>query len=231
MVKRHLKRLNAPKCWPVTKKQNKWITRPNPGPHPIKKCIPLSVLIKDLLKHAETTNEVKKIILKKEILINKKSRKDHKFPVGLMDTVEIERTKEYYRLLINKKGKFILIPIKKEEANIKPCKIIGKKILKKKRIQLNLYDGNNILVEKDNYKVGDSLVLDLTNNKINSHLKLEKNSNVYLTGGSYIGTIATVLELNQKDQKIIKLKYGSQEIKTFKKNIFVVGELIKEYGK
>ncbi|MBL7147390.1 MAG: 30S ribosomal protein S4e [Nanoarchaeota archaeon] len=231
MVKKHLSSLNAPTCWPIKKKQHKWITRPNPGPHALKKCIPLSILIKNLLNHAETTKQAKKILTNKEILINKKIRTNHKFPVGIMDTIEIPKTKEYYRLLLNKKGKFIIIPIKKEETKIKPCKIIGKTILKKKKVQINLYDGTNILVEKDNYKVGESIVLNLSNNKEISNLKLEKNSKAYLTGGKHIGRLATILELNKKGSKTIILSYDKQKIKTSKEHIFIVGDALKEYEK
>ena len=229
MVKKHLSRLNMPKCWQVKKKVNKWITRPKPGPHPLKTCIPLSILIKDLLNHAETTKQTKKILTNKGILIDKKARKDHRYPVGLMDTIEIPKTKEFFRLILNQKGKFSIIPIKKEETEIKPCKIIGKTILKKKKIQLNLFDGKNLLVDKDDYKVGDTIILNLSNKKIISQLKLEKNAKVYLTGGSHVGKIATIIE--EKDSKTVTLNYDKQNIKTSKNYVFVIGDLLKEYEK
>jgi len=228
MVKRHLSRLNAPKCWTIKKKQSKWVTRPNPGPHPLKKCIPLSILIKDLLNHAETTKQVKKILNNKDIIVDKKVRKDHKFPAGLMDTIEIPKIKEYYRIILNNKNKLILMPIKKEETEIKPCKIIGKKILKNKKIQLNLFDGKNILIEKDSYKVGDTIIINLLNNKINSHLKLEKDSKVYLTDGNHVGKIATISEI-KKGSKTVTLNHDKQKIKTAKEYVFVIGDILKEY--
>ena len=231
MSKKHLSRLNMPKCWPVKRKSSKWVTKPNPGPHPLKACIPLSILIKDLLGHTETTKQTKNIIANKEVLIDKKPRKDHKYPVGIMDTVEIPKTKEYYRLILNQKGRFTLHPIKKEETEIKPYKIIGKTILKKKKIQLNLFDGKNLLVDKDNYKVGDTIVLNLINNKIGSHLKLEKNSKVYLTSGNYVGKIAVISEFDKRDPNTITLKHNKEEIKTSKKYLFVIGDLLKEYEK
>lgn len=231
MVKKHLSSLNAPKCWPIKRKEHKWTTRPNPGPHPLKRSIPLNILIKNLLKYAEKTKETKRILTNKEILIDKQIRKDHKFPIGLMDTIEIIKSKEYYRLLLNKKGKFILVPIKKEETEIKPLKIIGKKTVKNKKIQINLHDGRNILIEKDNYKVGDSIIINPLNKKIISHLKLEKNSKVYLTGGNHIGKIAIVTELNKKGSKTIILNYNKEKIKTSKNYVFVIGETLNEYEK
>jgi len=230
MAKKHLSRLNAPKCWPIKKKQSKWITRPNPGPHPLKRGIPLSILIKDILKYAETTKQVKKILGNKEILIDKKARKDCKFPIGLMDTIEIPKTKGYYRIILNKNNKLIVTPIKKEGIEIKPCKIIGKKILKNKKTQLNLFDGRNILIDNDNYKVGDTIILNLSNNKIESHLKLEKDSKVYLMSGNHVGKIAIVSEF-KKDSKNLTLDCNKQEIKTAKNYAFVIGDILKEYEK
>lgn len=218
-----------PNCWPVKRKLNKWVTRPNPGPHPLKRCIPLSILIKDILNHAETTKEAKRIVNRKEILIDKKYVKESRHPIGLMDTIEIPKTKEYYRILLNQKGKFTIFPIKKEETEIKPCKIIGKKVLKKKKIQLNLFDGKNLLIDTKDYKVGDTVILNLSNKKIISHLKLDKNSKVYLTGGNNIGKIATIFELNKKGSKTITLTYEKQKIKTSREYIFVIGDTLKEY--
>src|SRR3989344_4686856 len=140
MSKSHLSRLYMPKSWPVPKKQNKWIIKPSPGPHPLKECIPINIILKNILKYARTTREVKKILSNKEIIVDKKIIKDQKFPLGLFDILEIPKTNEYFIILLNKKGKFILKPIKKEESSLKLCKIINKTLLKGKKIQLNLYD-------------------------------------------------------------------------------------------
>ena len=58
----HMKRLLAPKFWRVSKKENKFIVSPSPGPHPKKTCIPLKVLLRDILNYAENSLEVKKIL-------------------------------------------------------------------------------------------------------------------------------------------------------------------------
>ena len=62
MVKRHLSRLTAPKSWPIKRKSTKWITRPHPGPHTLKNCMSLNIVLKNILKYAKTTKEVKKIL-------------------------------------------------------------------------------------------------------------------------------------------------------------------------
>src|SRR3989344_1021916 len=161
MSKKHLKRLAAPRTWPIQRKTNKWITKPNPSGHSIDKTMPINLILKEILKLTKTTQETKKILNQKKVLINKKPIKNIKFPVSLMDILEIPKINKYYRVLFNKKGKLILHPIEKEEASIKLSKIINKTLLKHKKLQLNLDDGRNILIDKEEYKTGDTIVFDL----------------------------------------------------------------------
>lgn len=221
---KHLKRLNAPKSWPIKQRKGiKFITKPSPGPHSLEKSIPLDILMKDVLNYAQTTREVKKILNESKILVNNIIRKDHSFPIGIMDTISIPSTNEYYRLLYNEKGKFSLKPIKKEDALIKLYKIKNKTILKGNKLQLNLDDGKNILVPKDGYKVGDTILLE--GNKIKKHLKLEKNAMIFLTNGKYIGTVGTLEEIHKPsaltETKIV-FKLNNKKFETLKKYAFVV---------
>ncbi|MEK6907511.1 MAG: 30S ribosomal protein S4e [Nanoarchaeota archaeon] len=226
MAKRHLFALNAPSNWPIKRKEYKWVIRPNPGSHPLKRCLPLNLLLRGILNYARTSREIKKILQDGEILINKRIIKDQKFPVGVMDNIEIKSKNEYFRLFINSSNKYELKKINKEEAKLKLCKIINKKILKKGLIQLNLFDGRNIIVGKDSYKTGDSILLDLENNKIVSHLKLEKNAFVYLIGGKYIGNtgkLELIKEYGLQPAKI-SLKSDKKDIETLKEFAFVINE-------
>ncbi len=221
MVKNHLKRLNAPKSWPIKKKEAIWIIRPNPGAHELANSIPLTIALRDLLKHAKTTREVKHIVYNKEVLIDGKRRKDLAYPVGLMDVISIPEIKENHRLLFNKKGKISAVKIDDKESKIKVCKIRQKK-LSKGKTQLNTTDGRNILVEKDTYKVGDSVVIEFEKQKIIQHLKLEKGALIYLTGGKHIGSVGKIETIDNK--KIIFKTKENDVYETLKKFAFVIGE-------
>jgi len=229
MVKRHLKRLAAPKTWPIKRKENKWITKPSSGPHPIKKSLPLNIVIKNLLKYAKTTREVKLILNNGKILINKVARKDQKFPIGAMDVIEAPEVGERYRMAYTKQGLFNLIPISEEEAKLKPAKITNKTTLKGKKIQLNLNDGTNIIVEKDSYKVNDTVIIDMTSEKekIKKHLKFEKGATVYLTDGKHIGVRGTVEGIQSTFQdQTITFKVDKEIYKTSKHFAIVVDDSI-----
>ena len=221
MGNNHLKRLAAPKTWQVKRKRLKFITKPVAGPHNFDVGMSLNTLLKEVLNYANTTKEVKKILGMNDIKIDGRVRKDFRFPVGIFDTVEFTNTNEYFRVILNKNGKLDLIKIKKDEVSIKPCKITGKTMVKGK-LQLNLYDGKNILVDENFYKVGDTLLLSLQERKINKHLKLGKNSTIFLTGGRHIGETVNVEDI-VKDRVIYK-DQKNELVETSKKYAFVIGD-------
>ena len=193
----HLSRIASPKLWNIPRKGRKWITRTSPGPHSLGSSINLSILLKYILGYSNSQRDVKEIINNGDIKVDSKIRKDYHFAVGLMDTISFDKLNENYRVLLNKKGKIILTKISKEESIKKPFKILTKTLLKNKKMQLNLSNGKNILVDKDSYKVSDTLIMDLLTNKIVDHLPLKEGSIIYLTGGSKIGHVGKVVSITK----------------------------------
>src|SRR3989344_3030038 len=165
----HLKRQNAPKSWPIPRKGTTFVVRPNFG---FSKGIPLLIILRDMLKIAENKKEVKKAIYMKNIIINGRTARDEKEGIFLFDTLNIIPTKKHYRIILSQKGKFDLEEIKEHESDYKISKIIGKKILKGKEVQLNLSDGRNFLSDIK-CKVNDSILINLKNKKIEK-IDLEK---------------------------------------------------------
>jgi small subunit ribosomal protein S4e len=183
-----LKRLAAPKWWPIKRKVKKFVVAPR-GSHPKDFSLPLLVLIRDILKLAETNKEAKRIIKAGEVLIDNRKVKDPKFGIGLLDVIEIPSLKKSWRAIPQNGLSFIEISSK--EAKLKICKIINKKTLKKNKNQLNLNDGRNILTE-EKYSTHDSLLIEIPEQKIVEHLKFEEGSLVLVTGGKNAGKMAKI---------------------------------------
>lgn len=222
MGKDHFKRLAAPKTWQIMRKESKFITKPVPGPHSLEAGIPLSALLKEFLNYDASMREIKKILNFNDIKIDGKIVKNSRFPIGIFDLIEISNINTYLRVILNRKGKIELVKINKEEASLKPCKIIGKTMVKGK-LQLNLYDGKNILVDDNSYKVGDTVLLSLPEQKITKHLKLSKKSTIALTGGKHIGELGIVEDIIE--DKIIYKNMNGDLVETSKKYAFVVGDI------
>jgi small subunit ribosomal protein S4e len=220
----HLKRLSIPQTWPIPRKRLKFAVNPSPGPHAKMDCIPLRIILRDILGYADNAREAKNILSQEKVLVDKRPRKDSRFPVGLMDVVEIPSTKQYFRMITGKQG-LELMKIQDKEASWKLCKIVGKTTLKGGIQQLNLHDGKNILIKKDTFKVGDSIKISLPDQRLIKDYKLEKGSHGFITAGRNIGFWGRIKEVEQREHSLEKstvtLDTGEKEIKTLRRYIFI----------
>ncbi len=224
---RHQKRIAASKRLPLPRKGAHYITSPSPGPHKRAESIPLSILLRDLLKLVDSSREVKILLNQGKILINGVARKDHRFPVGFLDVISFVDTSAKYFVTYNTLGKLEVKKLEKETP--RALKIVGKTTLEKGKTQMNFFTGHNIILDKSKeYRVGDSVILD--NNKIKKHLKFEKGANVFLTSGKHVGHSGIIQEIKKNkswsQQKIIIVKTKSETFETPQEYAYVVdGEL------
>jgi small subunit ribosomal protein S4e len=219
-MKRHLKRLNAGKRWKILRKTTTFVVRPKPGAHPLDQGLCLGMIIRDCLGYARTMGEVKIILASRNVLVDGKRITDPKYLAGLMDVVSIRETKENFRLLLSRRGFLELVKIPEKEASVKPKKIIGKTKTKGGLMQLNFFDGSNLLTKEDKYKVGDSVVVQLPG-KIGQHIALAPGVIIYLTGGKHIGEIGSVESIGSQG---VTYKAKSEKHVVQKKHAFVIGE-------
>lgn len=222
-MSKSMKRLTAPRSWPVPRKLSYWITKPSPGPHPIERSMPVLTVVRDMLKLCDTGREAKRIIGNKEILIDGRPVREHKFPVGLMDVISIPKIDENYRMLLDRRGKFRLVKLTEDEAGWKLCRIENKTTVKGGRTQLNLHDGRNILVDVDEYRTGDVLKIEVPSQKILETYKLAKGNIAMIISGSHAGEVAHIesYEVTRSPSpNLVKFREG---ITTIKDNVFVIG--------
>ncbi len=219
----HQKRLSAPKTYKIPRKVAKWIVKPSPGPHN-KEAIPLLVIVRDFLKLADTAREARRIIAAGEILVDGVVRKDYKFPVGLFDVITIPKLDKSYRILFDERGRYI--PKEIEDADLKLYKIVNKTVVKGGKIQLNLFDGTNILASNE-YKTKDSLLLKIPEKEIVDHLKFEEGALVMITGGTHAGEIGRLKEykiVRSSAPNLVTVEGEERDITTIEDYIFVIGK-------
>jgi small subunit ribosomal protein S4e len=192
----HLKRLAAPSFWPIPKKKYTWTFSPSPGPHKKDECIPLAIIVRDILGLAETGKEAKKIIKAREILVDGKVRTDHRFPVGLLDVISIPKLNKHYRVVPYKNG-LKLIEIDENDAKKKILKIVGKRSIKGNRFQLNMNDGKNIIVNENKYRTNSSLLVEIPTLKILDYIEMDVGNLVLITSGQNSGKIGRIVEVKE----------------------------------
>lgn len=213
MASSHLKRIVAPKTWPILRKTTKFISRPKPNGQALSLTLPVVVVMRDLLGLVETSAQARRILRTQEVKVNGNRVFDTDSAVGFMDLLDIVGKK--YRILINQNNVLTVIPAK-EDAIIQ--KIAGKTSVKGKT-QVNCASGFNFLVEKDSYKVGDSIAIEA--GKVTAHYAMAVGASVLLTGGSHIGKVGVVESI---EGNVIKLKVGEEILETAKTHAYVVGK-------
>ena len=225
-MRKHLKRLNAPRALRLHRKEETWTIKSAPGPHPLNASIPLSMIARDYLQLCDTYRESKRICSSGEILVDRMKRKNHKFSCGLMDVISIPKIKKNFRVLFDQNGKLILVPISAKNAEWKLCRIENKTIVKGNQIQLNLHDGKNKLVKKDEYRTGDVLKISFKDKKISDTYQFTKGNVSMIIGGSHIGQIANIEDveiISSSKSNIAKMK-GTKEFSTLKDYVFPIGK-------
>ena len=228
-----LKRLAAPITYKVPRKTGKWVVKVSPGPHPSWRAIPIAILLRDVLKIANTLREVKYMLRKEYIIVDGKPIKDYRFPIGLMDVIFLKPTGEAYRMLPTKKYLIYPYQIPDEEGrSIKLLRVKNKVMGKGGLIQMTTHDGRNFLFKPgDEYaslKPGDVFIFNVNEKKIADVIKFEKGVLALITGGSKIGTVAKILEVRKPDPlkpRLVKLdteQFG--EFETIYEYVFPVGK-------
>lgn len=186
-----MKRLTMPRSWPLPRKSSVWIQKPNPCGHPLDLCMPMGVILRDVLGVAQNRREAKKILHSKLVKVDGAIETDIGRGVGLMDVLTVGDVS--YKCVLDTNGKLRYRTIPAKEALTKICRVMGKTTVKGAKTQVHLHDGRNLLFnENPEYKTGDSLVISLPDQEVKSYHKFEEGSIAYLTGGNHIGELATV---------------------------------------
>lgn len=220
--RRRLKRAYAPRTWKLSRKVRKWTTKPIPGPHN-KQAIPLIFVVRDYLKYARNARETKKILNEGCILVDGKVRRDLRFPVGVMDVIEIPKTKEVFRILPDHRARLELLRIDPKEKNLKLLKIVNKFYVKERKSQLNFHDGSNLLIE-DDYATSDSILYDFDAKKIKNHIPFKVGKMGYVVRGRNAARSGKIKEIKSSGiYNDICVLEAEETFQTLKEYVFAVG--------
>ncbi len=226
-MSRHMKRLAAPRSWTIARKTNVYTTKPRAGAHSVARSLPLSTVLRDFLRVAATGREARNAIGRGEIQVDGRIIKDPKFAVGFMDVIHIPVLKRAWRVTLDHKARLRIVEVEAKEATWKLAQIADKTTVKGGATQLNLHDGRNLLVKKDDYKTGDVLRLELPTQKITGHFPLNEGAQVFITGGQHAAEVAPVgtIEVTRSHKpNLVHLKDGDRTFTTIKTYAFPIGE-------
>jgi small subunit ribosomal protein S4e len=239
--KKHLKRLNAPSHWMLSKMGGIFAPRPSAGPHKLRECLPLMLILRNRLKYALTRKECTLIVMRRFIQVDGKVRSDINYPAGFQDVLHIAKTNETFRLLYDTRGRFVLHKINDKEAKFKLLRVVKVGTAKKATIGTNpfvhgvgsaisflvTHDGRTVRYPDPAISVNDVVKFDLTTGKIVDRLPFDVGALAMVTKGANTGRVGAVIhrEKHPGSYEIVHLKdRKGHEFATRVANVFIVGK-------
>jgi small subunit ribosomal protein S4e len=229
-VTRRLKRRAAPRTWPIPRKGTKWVQRPSPGPHAQDQSIPLSVVLRDILRLVASAREARIVVRSGAVRIDGKIARELDRGIGLMDTLSLAAPlNANYRVVNDRHGRLVLVAIPSSEAGLKIGRVRFKHAVPQGQVEVTLHDGRNLLVPPTSpYRVGDSLKLEVPTQKVVEHLKLAPGALAYVAGGTHVGQLARVDRIEVRNSSQPNLVHFKEGFSTIKEYVFVVGQTAPE---
>ena len=202
-----LKRKPAPRFWSIHRKELPWVVKPSSGSHSLQGCLPLTLVLRDMLGVAQTRKEAKMILTEGKVLVDGKIMRKDDFPVGLMDVISMPDADKYYRIMPSHKG-LILNLISKEEANFKLVRVENK-IAVKNGVQVALHDGSNMYMKvadpkkpvEVTFETFDVLKVTYPEKQVACTLKTKEGNLAVITGGKNIGKQGRIVEIEKTEAK------------------------------
>jgi len=239
--KKHLKRLNAPRHWMLDKLGGTWAPRPSTGPHKLRECLPLSLILRNRLRYALTRREVLQIVMRKSVRVDGHVRTDINYPAGFQDVITIPKTSEQFRLLYDVKGRFVLHRITPEESTYKLVRVQQIDKANKASIGHNpfqtgqaaaipyvvTHDGRTIRFADPAFRVHDTVKLDIATGRPVGHFKFEVNQLAMITRGANIGRVGNVVSVEHHPGSFDIAHMKDRKGNTFatrKGNVFIIGD-------
>lgn len=227
--KKHLKRIRAPKSWLMDKMGGNFAVRPSQGPHKLRQSIPLQVFLRDKIKVAMNGREANMILHQKQglVQIDKKVRREPKYPLGLMDVIDIPQMGAAWRCLYDVKGRFTFVRLKKAESNFKLCKIVKKQMGANKICYIVTHDARTIRFAEPSIAVNDTVKYDLEKKQITEVYKFEVGNVAYVSDGNNKGRVGVITHITKLDgnHDIITLRDKSSHVFTTRiEYVFIIGK-------
>lgn len=225
--KKHLKRLSAPSNWMLAKMDGIWAPRTSTGPHKMRECLPLVIILRNRLKYALTKHETTMICMQKLVKVDGKVRTDPCFPAGFMDVVSLEKAGDQFRVLLDTKARYVLHRITPEESKYKLARVTKQGVGANMTPYITLHDGRTVRYADPLIKVNDTVKIDLETGKIAEVVKFEVGCVATVTRGRNGGRVGTIqsIERHPGSFDIVRIKDASNAVfATRLKNVFVVGK-------
>jgi small subunit ribosomal protein S4e len=214
----------------LSKMDGIWAPRPSPGPHKLRECLPVILILRNRLKYALTGKETKQICMEKHVYVDGKVRTDPSYPVGFMDIVELPKANDSFRVIFDPKGRFTLHRVDNTEKTYKLCRVRSVATTLKKVPYIVTHDGRTIRYPDPVIKKNDTIKLDLASGKILDVMKFEAGKVCMITKGRNAGRVGSIVHMERHpgafDIVTVRDATGNS-FATRLENVFVIGNSLE----
>jgi small subunit ribosomal protein S4e len=203
-----------------------WASRPSQGPHKLRECLPITVILRERLKYALTNKESMQICMERCVKVDGKIRTDHTFPAGFMDVISLEKSNDRFRLLYDTKGRYVLHRIDREEAQYKLCRINKVYVGANKVPCAVTHDGRTLRYPDPDTKVNDCVKINIATGKMSDTIKFDMGALVMITKGHNCGRVGTLMHVEKHDGSFSIVTIKDSKGNTFATrlgNVFLIG--------
>jgi small subunit ribosomal protein S4e len=220
-----LKSIAAPRNWDISRKGDRFVYKPTPGPYPIEASYPLGVVVRDMAGMATRSKEVKFIMKSGKVLVDGTERRAPSFPVGLFNVVSVPAEGVHFRLVTSRKG-LLLSKIGADEGNRKLCRVSTKTKVRGGHFQYGLHDGRSILADSLNLSPGDAVLLEVPSQKVLGQVKLAKGSVGLILSGLRAGQTGKIEEVKKgtiSRERMVRISLPGGDTEIPSRLVFPVG--------
>ncbi len=177
-----------------------------------------------MLKLVNSSKEAKRILHDGSVLVDGNIVRDYRFPVGLFDVITMPKTDTSYRVILDRKQRFMLHKV--TDSGIKLYRITGKTNVKGGATQLNLHDGSNIISDEFSYRTSDTVLVSIPERKVLQHFVYKTGNLALITGGAHSGELATIKEIKKVRSSMPNMVslQSTYDFETVEDYVFVIGK-------
>jgi len=200
--------------------------RPSQGPHKLRECLPLILVLRNRLKYALNGKETKLICMQKHVLVDGKIRTDPNFPAGFMDIIEIPKSGDQFRLIYDVKGRFVLHKVSDEEKTYKLGRVKRQELTLKGVPYVVTHDGRTIRYPDPSIKVNDVVKIDIASGKIVDFIKFDVGKLAMITKGRNTGRVGTIVHVERHPGSfniVTARDSAGNSFSTRQENVFIIG--------
>eukprot|EP01002_Notosolenus_urceolatus_P008132 NODE_3167_length_971_cov_267.171367_g2637_i0.p1 GENE.NODE_3167_length_971_cov_267.171367_g2637_i0~~NODE_3167_length_971_cov_267.171367_g2637_i0.p1 ORF type:complete len:268 (+),score=68.80 NODE_3167_length_971_cov_267.171367_g2637_i0:87-890(+) len=190
--RKHMKRLASPYHWMLDKLSGVFAPRPRSGPHKLRECLPLTLILRHRLRYALNAREVSFIVARRLVKVDGVVRTDPKYPCGFMDVLTIDDTNDKFRLSLDIKGRACLVKIPPGEEKRKLLRVNRLAYAPGRVPYAACHDGHTVRYPDPMVKKHDTLVYNLQTKQVEDFIRFKPGHTVMITGGANTGRIGRV---------------------------------------